>query len=27
MAELAAEALNLPFAASDVVAEVIRWRA
>ena len=27
MAELEAEALNLPFAASDVVAEVIRWRA
>jgi integrase/recombinase XerC len=27
MAESAAEALNLPFAASDVVAEVIRWRA
>ena len=27
MAESAAEALNLPFAASDVVAEVVRWRA
>ena len=27
MAESAAEALNLPFAASDVVAEVMRWRA
>jgi integrase/recombinase XerC len=27
MAESAAEALNLPFAASDVVAQVIRWRA
>jgi integrase/recombinase XerC len=27
MAESAAEALTLPFAASDVVAEVIRWRA
>jgi integrase/recombinase XerC len=27
MAESAAEALNLPFAAADVVAEVIRWRA
>jgi integrase/recombinase XerC len=27
MAESAAEALNLPFAAFDVVAEVIRWRA
>jgi integrase/recombinase XerC len=26
MAESAAEALNLPFAASDVVAEVVRWR-
>src|SRR6187401_1474494 len=27
MTESAAEDLNLPFAASDVVAEVIRWRA